>query len=235
MSLSSTFAPQETDYQQFHTDDSASATAPDSLYNGLDEALRSNSTDKSTSRNIGGDDSAIVIPPSLYSTDDLARIDMIAPKINDGAVPSDKAEGNDKPIDWSEFKDNTVGAYQKALDSGKPLVLVLGEDWCGHCKNMKSQLEDPQLGRFTKDAVFVYASPSKDPAAKLMVEKLGIKGVPAITVLEPNASMIEERGRLSGYFTAQELSANFTRLLNKNPMNMESYAIASAEGDKREG
>lgn len=124
------------------------------------------------------------------------------------------------PIDFEKYKNNALEGYKKALEEGKPLVLVMGNPYCGFCKALKAEMEKPEMAEFANKAVFVYTNPGDeegyDVSGKVFADALGVRGYPTISIIEPNASKIIERARIEGFFPGSMLKANFSENLNPN-------------------
>ncbi|MBX9693544.1 MAG: thioredoxin fold domain-containing protein [Cyanobacteria bacterium] len=214
MSLSNTSAPIESDYATTTHD---STGYEGSLYNQLESDLKSN---LSTTTNTTDQSGNIEVPTSLYSmagldpenTDFTQALDSTNLRAESVVEPTDSTQS----IDWSRFRDNATDAYNYALQTNRPLVLVIGEDWCTHCLNLEIELRNQNLTQFSQDAVFAYVHPSRDPAAQALAQRLGVTAYPVISILEPNSQMIEERARLNGFFTADQLQGHFRDILRRN-------------------
>jgi thiol:disulfide interchange protein len=124
-----------------------------------------------------------------------------------------------KTIVW---RTDSLKAYNEALQKNKPLVLVfvcpLDREACVHCKRMRGSLFSEELQKFADDAVFAMAEirqdrSSADKSAAVFFSKLGMKATPTITVLKPNRHMIEEHGRMNGYFAVGDLAKHLAEML----------------------
>lgn len=122
-----------------------------------------------------------------------------------------------KKIDFEKYRDHSIDAFRDAIDKNKPLVLVISEDWCGYCKRMETELGKPAVQNLKDKAVFSISSPSKDKGAAAIAGSLGIEAYPTISVIEPEARMLLERGRINGYFPAEKLGEHLDTIINKTP------------------
>lgn len=131
-----------------------------------------------------------------------------------------------------EYQATALEAYQKGLAEKKPIVLIVGEDWCQWCKELEKELAKPEFQKYSQKAIFAKVQPSKDNSAKAIADALEIKNYPAITILEPNAAMIEERGRLVGYMDVKKLDGHMQKLLDSKPTSgskPQEILLASVE------
>jgi len=119
-------------------------------------------------------------------------------------------------IGW--FVNRSIDAFRVAINRNQPLVLVLGEDWCRYCTQLiHDSLRCPAVDRYAGDATFAYSVPSMDMGASAIASSLQIEAWPTITVLEPEARMLLERGRINGYFDASMLGEHLETILYKAP------------------
>lgn len=122
-----------------------------------------------------------------------------------------------KEIDLEKYRDHSIDAFREAIDKNKPLVLVVSEDWCGYCKNLERELGKPAVQNFKDKAVFSISSPTKDKGCAAIAGSLNIDAYPTITVLEPEARMLLERGRINGYFSGEKIGEHLDTIINKTP------------------
>lgn len=139
-----------------------------------------------------------------------------------------------KPLPPIEFQPTALDAYQKGLAEKKPVVLIIGEDWCQWCKALEKELAKPEFQQYAGKAIFAKVQPSKDPSAKAIADALEIKNYPAISILEPNPAMIEERGRIVGFMDAEKLDAHLKKLIVPTKQQTEMKEIMMAEADHAE-
>jgi hypothetical protein len=120
-------------------------------------------------------------------------------------------------IGW--YINASIDAFRRAIEQNKPLVLVLGDSYCSrYCLQLIQQaLRCPAVNRFAGSAVFAYSMPSRDKGAVAIEGSLGIEAVPTLTVLEPEARMLLERGRVNGFFGATKLGEHLETILWRTP------------------
>ncbi len=127
------------------------------------------------------------------------------------------AVGAEVPQVWNGWYVNrSVDALRRAIEENKPLVLVIGEGWCGYCTRLvQNGLRCPAVDRFAGEAVFAVSFVSSDRGAAAIASSLNIEAYPTITVLEPESRMLLERGRINGYFDGAPLGDHLETILWK--------------------
>lgn len=126
------------------------------------------------------------------------------------------AEVREVWIGW--YVERSIDAFRVAIERNVPLVLIVSEDWCRYCVNLaNNSLRCTAVNRFAGEAVFAISSPSKDRGANAIASSLEIEAYPTITVLEPEARMLLERGRINGYFESSKLGEHLETILWKTP------------------
>jgi hypothetical protein len=119
-------------------------------------------------------------------------------------------------IGW--YFNRAIDAFREAIDENKPLVLIVGEQWCDYCLNLaRDALRCAAIDRFAGDAAFAYSFVSSDRGAESLADSLRITAYPTITVLEPETRMLLERRRITGYFDATLLGGHLETILWKTP------------------
>src|SRR5437762_7822732 len=52
----------------------------------------------------------------------------------------------------NKFKDNEFGtALKEAQEQGKPIVIKVGAEWCGPCRNLDGNLKNPEVQKLLND------------------------------------------------------------------------------------
>ena len=119
-----------------------------------------------------------------------------------------------KAIEWSE---QLFDSYQKALETGKPLVVEFSTDWCEHCKRLnEGPLASAEVRKYADRAVFARIDPEKDDAnhnVSNMVNSLGIDRYPTTVVLNVKADSLQEVGRIVGYYDTPKFVEQLAKLL----------------------
>ncbi|MBW1989980.1 MAG: thioredoxin family protein [Deltaproteobacteria bacterium] len=81
---------------------------------------------------------------------------------------------------------------EMARESGKPVFLVFGTDWCGICRDMKAKVYSLEsVGRATERTINIYVDANARPD---LVRQYGIRGVPALFFLTPDGETISRYG-----------------------------------------
>jgi hypothetical protein len=159
-------------------------------------------------------------PVTPASTGALERVQYDVVDPGQLLAPPD-AEVSDVWIGW--HVNHAIDAFRQAIDKNVPLVLVVSESWCSHCTNLiKDSLRCPAVQRFAGEAVFAISSPSSDKGAMAIAESLMIEAYPTITVLDPEARMLLERGRINGYFGGAKLGEHLETILWNTPPRVYS-------------
>lgn len=129
--------------------------------------------------------------PTRYRQDDSFR----------QAIPS-------APMRLTWEKDIHKGA-RAARAEGQPLLIRVTADWCGYCRKMKSEVFS--LPNIQKDLAqgFVTVELNADENREL-VERLGVKSLPATLILTPDMQIAE---RMEGFRSAEQLQEKLNRFL----------------------
>lgn len=130
----------------------------------------------------------------------------------------DAVEGNSMGIDLEgPYKNNALEGYKAALEQGKPLVLIMGNPYCGHCKALKAEFEKPEMSELANRAIFCYTNPGDqegyDRSGKAFADALDVRGYPTISVISPNPNKIVELARYEGYFPARTLKTSLNNAI----------------------
>ncbi|MEM7810168.1 MAG: thioredoxin family protein [Planctomycetota bacterium] len=98
----------------------------------------------------------------------------------------------DAPAGWQT---DIYAAHQASLKTGKPMVVVVGAEWCHFCKKLENEtLVDPTMAGYI-GANFVPVHLDFDqnkPIAKV----LEIQSIPSTVILSPEADLL---GRVDGF------------------------------------
>ena len=89
-------------------------------------------------------------------------------------------EGDNKPLGYE-------AAYRKAQEEKKPLVVLVGAEWCPACKTMKSDTIDPMKNAGELEEV-VYTQLDKDAHPELADQVMQGKTLPQIVVFSESES-----------------------------------------------
>ena len=134
-------------------------------------------------------------------------------------------------IGW--FVNDARGAYRQAVKQGKPLVLVFGTSECGFCQKLLTEvLPCDSVNRLAGRAVFAYSEPVSDKAAGQIAAKLQVSQAPTISVIEPARGSFEERARITGYFSATQVSGDLEKFLSSHTsQNTPAFTVVPASAD----
>ena len=138
---------------------------------------------------------------------------------------ADHGKADQGRIDW--FVNDARGAYKRAVKQGKPLVLVFGTSECGFCQKLLIEvLPCNSVNRLAGRAVFAYSEPVSDRAAGQIAAKLQVTQAPTITVIDPAKGSFEERARITGYFSAAQVSGDLEKFLSpKTSRNGSAFSV----------
>jgi hypothetical protein len=139
------------------------------------------------------------------------------------ALPEENVPG--VQIGW--YINKSIDAYLEAIDRNKPLVLVAVIEECEHCDRLLSAMRCSEVGRLAGEAVFAALIPARDLAGSAMTGSLNISTYPTITVVEPEARMLLERGRINGYFNAEDAGRHLTTILWTPPRRFTEFDPAA--------
>lgn len=119
-----------------------------------------------------------------------------------------------KAIEWSE---QLFDSYQRALETGKPLLVEFSTEWCEHCKRLnEGPLASAEMKKFAERAIFARIDPEKDDEnhnVSNMVNSLGIDRYPTTVVLNVKADSLQEVGRIVGYYDTPKFVEQLAKLL----------------------
>lgn len=123
----------------------------------------------------------------------------------------DQAKDAKKPLDLSEYKDNSFGAYSKALEEGKYTAILFETDLCVFCENLKKNLSDKSLGKYSDKMIASITNGDRDEGARQLEEALGVVRYPTLVVLKTNSENIHVAGRIEGQVSVSEIDRVFKK------------------------
>lgn len=90
-------------------------------------------------------------------------------------------------VNWQA---NLDAAHAKALQSGRPMMIVFRADWCVHCNRFESTtLTNPTMAKFiNKNFVSVKMDFDKEKKAARILE---VKALPCTVILSPKADLLK--------------------------------------------
>lgn len=173
--------------------------------------------------------SAQAVLPELELTKD--ELDYNPARPWERLVVKDLPQGpTDKPnkIEWIT---NTADGYDAAVQANKPIVMVFGENgkWS---QAMANELQKEEFQRLSNQAVFLKSTPSTDAVAANIGKALGVDHYPSISVLSPNANMLDEVGRIVGYFDAATVATKVGEYIARINSAISPAQIASVENNQ---
>ena len=129
------------------------------------------------------------------------------------------------------WQTNLNSAFKLSGETGKPMLVLFGAEWCGYCHKQDAEtLSDPAVRRALA-AGFVPVRLDID-ANRRAAEILEIETLPQAVILAPNADLL---GRAKGFHTVVEFDAALTAAsarLERNRANAARAArVAAAPED----
>jgi thiol:disulfide interchange protein len=96
---------------------------------------------------------------------------------------------NAQDISLADWRDGPA-AYPSALaegrSGGRPVAIFFYTDWCGACKALRRNvLAVPEVQRYLEGFVRVKVDLDGGPAAQMLADRFGVRGVPALFVVPP--------------------------------------------------
>ena len=100
-------------------------------------------------------------------------------------------------------KENYAAAYKEAVEEDKPLMVVVGAEWCPACNNLKNSTISPMLKSGELDTVsFVQVDHDQDRALSDRLTR-GQRSFPQIIMFSKNGSGQWVRRQLKGFQSKQ--------------------------------
>ncbi len=139
--------------------------------------------------------------PSHYEASNLYRNTRQAPE---PVINRFQAASYGSTIPWLS---NYETALAESRRTGRPVLVRVTAEWCGACKQMKSQtFTDAGIIRGISTG-FIPVDIDADADRKL-IELMGVRSLPTILVITPDLRIVE---RIEGFRTVQQLSASLMR------------------------
>jgi thiol:disulfide interchange protein len=122
-----------------------------------------------------------------------------------GIVLAGQFRQGDPESDRVSWRTSYDQAVQEAGETGRPLLVVFGADWCGPCEQMKARVFSDKTVADTIEARFVPLrvdlTENGGPNDSL-ARRFGVTGIPALFVLDPRGNPIS---RSAGYMGKKDL------------------------------
>jgi thiol-disulfide isomerase/thioredoxin len=98
-------------------------------------------------------------------------------------------------------------AHKRSVETGRPMLIVFGADWCHYCREMDSTtLRNPDLTAYiTTNFIPVHLDTERD---RRVAEILKAKPIPCTIVLSPDAELL---GRIIGFQDPQPYFAELEK------------------------
>ncbi|MGE3317538.1 MAG: thioredoxin fold domain-containing protein [Planctomycetaceae bacterium] len=102
--------------------------------------------------------------------------------------------------DRIEWHSDLYTAHKTAVQTGKPMLVVFGAEWCHYCKQLENQtLAQPQMTEYVNQNFVPVHLDMDKPRDKEVANILGVKPIPCTVVLSPEAELL---GKVVGYYDA---------------------------------
>lgn len=134
-----------------------------------------------------------------YSTAHI-REKIIAPEIPDVRI---EFIGND-----------AFGAYTRAVEEKKAVVIVFDARPCSFCNNMLDQFRCPAVSRYAGRFVFSYSTRGEDEGGDKLASALNVQRFPTTVVLTPDENRLHVIGRIEGVFSPLEIHRVFEEAMS---------------------
>jgi HEAT repeat protein/thiol-disulfide isomerase/thioredoxin len=89
-------------------------------------------------------------------------------------------------------------ALQQAIDQQKPVLLILGAEWCGPCRLLEREIDKPEARLALQKWVYVHLDIDKSDEAR----EMGVNAVPELRILASDGTVV---AREVGFRTAARL------------------------------
>jgi hypothetical protein len=141
----------------------------------------------------------------------LASAPALAQSADDAFDALPRQERDGEQVGW--FVNDTMGAMIRAVETGRPLVIVLGQGDSGHTRDFAQKVAPcPHINQLAGVVVFAYASYQVDEFARRMAVHLKIEHAPSIAILAPRTDVLTELHRIEGVFDAATVAGDIRRV-----------------------
>lgn len=103
--------------------------------------------------------------------------------------------------------------HQKALQTGKPVLIDLYADWCQPCRMMERKVfSNREVGEFINEH-FVAARYNVDQTTgRKLMDRYGSGSIPLLLIFSPQGELL---GRITGASSAEALQRNLRTILDR--------------------
>lgn len=140
------------------------------------------------------------IPPAQTGQTDVVpqEVPEATASLEPAAVPTEQPQLAAPAADQIEWFTDLYEAHQVSIQTGRPMMIVFGAEWCHYCKQLESQtLSQPQMIAYVNQHfVPVHLDMDKD-RDKEVARILEVKPLPCTVVLSPQADLL---GKILGYY-----------------------------------
>lgn len=130
----------------------------------------------------------------------------VRPQLYDRQVaPSARDRSQFRPVSYQTmsggWQDNFQQAVRVSQQTGRPLLVKVGADWCGYCRRMDQETfaNHSLMNRLSND--FITVQLNADQNRELM-QRMRIRTLPTVLVMTPDLTIAQ---RTEGFLTAEQL------------------------------
>jgi len=110
------------------------------------------------------------------------------------------AESAPSQAGTTEWYSDFYAAHKASVETGRPMLIVFGAEWCHYCRQLESQtLAQPQMVDYVNANFIPVHLDMGRPQDKRLADILNVKPIPCSVVLSPQADLL---GRVVGYYDA---------------------------------
>jgi len=100
----------------------------------------------------------------------------------------------------TEWYTDFYAAHKASVETGRPMLIVFGAEWCHYCRQLESQtLAQPQMVDYVNANFIPVHLDMGRPQDKRLADILNVKPIPCSVILSPQADLL---GRVVGYYDA---------------------------------
>lgn len=127
-----------------------------------------------------------------------------------------------------QWKTDLKAAQKEAKETGRPMIVVFGADWCAYCDRFeKSTLGEPKTAEaINRDFVPVLLDFDDEQKIAAVME---VEALPCTVLLSPEADLL---GRVVGAKSPRELRTALEKAKNEH-VRIRHARLAAAQDDRR--
>ena len=141
--------------------------------------------------------------------------------------PSESSETSNAAADGLSWLPSLDGAIKQASESGQPILVRVGADWCGWCAKLEQEIAKPSLQKLLKNVVLAYVDVDRSDDART----LGVSAVPALKLLSSSGRPIDSR---DGFLPEAELLDWLQSHLQEQDAESATGLVDNEDGEPNE-